>query len=132
MNLILCLDDRGGLLFNRRRLSRDIAVCKRCLSLADTKKLRMNSYSAKLFAEYMDRILVEEDFYKGAGENDFCFAESELPDLVNVGRLYVFRWNRNYPSDVRFDPLERGFTLKTTEDIAGNSHPVITLEVYEP
>ena len=42
----------------------------------------------------------------------------------------LYRWNRRYPSDLKFDlPLE-GFTLRQRQEFAGYSHPKITEEVY--
>lgn len=130
MNLILCLDNRGGMLFNHRRLSRDEAVSRHCLALTAGKKLWMNAYSYKLFETRKD-IVVAEVFWQTAGEDDFCFAETEIPELSSVKRLYVYRWNRDYPSDVRFCPEDAGFHKVAAEDISGKSHPVITVEVYE-
>ena len=129
MNLILCLDNRNGFAINGRRLSRDIAVSKRCMEMTNSAKLCMNGYTSKLFDGAA--VTVSENFWQLAGEEDFCFAEVQLPELTKVNRIYVFRWNRNYPADVTFDPGKAGFMKISEEDFAGNSHPVITMEVYK-
>ena len=49
MNIIICLDDKNGIQFNRRRQSRDQVVCNRVLELSQGSTLWMNAYSAKLF-----------------------------------------------------------------------------------
>ena len=51
MNLIVCIDDRGGMLFNRRRQSSDRYVTERILDMARDGRLLVNSYTAKLFPE---------------------------------------------------------------------------------
>ena len=130
MRLILCLDDRNGLAFNKRRLSRDVAVCHRILELCGKERLWMNSYSYKLFAQLTQEVTVEEDFFDQAGTEDFCFAEISLPAMEKVSDLYVFRWNRAYPSDTKLNPEDWGFSLKSREEFIGNSHPCIALEVY--
>lgn len=130
MNLIICLDDNKGMLFNNRRQSRDSVVTERVLALAEEKKLLMNSYSAKLFP--LDSITVDEDFLLNAESVDFCFAEQKIESLEGVNALYLFLWNRKYPSDVKFgfDLKEEGFSIDSTEEFVGSSHEKITLEVY--
>ena len=111
LNLIVCLDDRNGMMFNRRRQSRDIALCERVLALT-TGKLYMNAYSKKIFPE-SEKIVVCENFLEEAGKNDFCFLESAPETLENATGIIIYRWNRLYPSYVHFgfDPEELGFTL---------------------
>lgn len=132
MNLIICLDERNGWCFNNRRQSRDVTVCRQCLRLSENNVLRMNAYSSKLFPDNSSAILVSESFLSDASQGDYCFSEGTLPPLHEVEKVYVFRWNRIYPADVTFSPEEAGFHLTHTEEFSGNSHPLITMEVYEP
>ena len=53
MHMVICLDDRNGMLFNGRRLSSDKAVCSRIREKAQGR-LWMNAYSAKLFEKILD------------------------------------------------------------------------------
>ena len=131
MELMLCLDDRDGLLFNRRRLSRDVEVCRKALQLAGNRPLRMNAYSGKMFQALPGVVEITEALYKYADSEAICFGETDIPAMEQVSRLYVFRWNRVYPSDVKFSPVAAGFRLTGKEEFKGNSHPMITLEVYE-
>lgn len=130
MNIVICLDDRNGMMFNKRRLSSDKAVCQRIADYAEGK-LWMNSYSAKLFEQYP--VCVDEDFLEKAGEGDICFTES--PDFTEfdekIQSITVYRWNRTYPSDKRL-PAEflSRWQLKQTFDFPGNSHDVVTEELY--
>ena len=56
MKIIICLDDKNGMLFAARRQSRDSALCERVIGLSKGSRLYMNEYSAKLFSDYSDQI----------------------------------------------------------------------------
>lgn len=130
MKLIVCLDDQNGMCFNRRRQSSDAAVTGKILELVGGNKLWMNSYSGYLFADKPGNIQICEDFLESAESGDFCFIENlqTAPYLIRFSEIYVFRWNRRYPSDLYFpDVLDEG---KVLTEFAGNSHKRITLEVY--
>ena len=51
MILIVCVDDHNGMMFNHRRQSQDRVLRADILELTDGKKLWMNAYSRKQFAE---------------------------------------------------------------------------------
>lgn len=131
MNIIICLDDKNGIQFNRRRQSRDQVVCQRALELSQGSTLWMNAYSAKLFPA--DKVKVDEAFLRLASSGDYCFAES-LDFLEYSGKIemvIVYRWNKVYPSDVKIDSaFFRGKVLTESLDFAGNSHDRITQETY--
>lgn len=132
MNVFITLDDRMGILFNNRRLSRDEEVVERIITLAEDKKLLMNSYSAKLFSELESHVTVSESFMDEAYEGDFCFAENVklLPYIDKIEKLVVFKWNRHYPSDTKTDIDFSVWNLSETEEFTGKSHEKITMEVY--
>ena len=117
--------------FNNRRQSRDIELARRVLAIT-TGKLYMNAYSAKIFPE-SEKITVCEDFLTEAGENDFCFCEGDVETLENVTGIIIYRWNRLYPADVHFgfDLEGEGFTLVSTEEFIGNSHAMITEQIFK-
>jgi len=132
MNVIVCLDDAGGMAFNGRRQSKDRVVCEKILSLTKGKNLWMNAYSKGMFKE-VDSIFVAEDFLQKAQAEDFCFVETQ-PFLKEVAtQLFVFCWNRSYPADVYFGfkPEESGYTLIEKTEFCGFSHENITLCVYK-
>ena len=130
MKLIICLDDKNGMLFNKRRQSRDSVLNEKVISIAEGSRLLMNAYSAKLFADF--NVTVDEDFLCLAEKDDFCFCEKAIDSLENVEKIYVFRWNRHYPSDTvfSFDLEKEGYSLESTEEFAGSSHDKITLDIY--
>ena len=51
MNVIICLDQNNGMLFNNRRQSRDRIVRKNILEYINGAKLYMDEYSFKQFSE---------------------------------------------------------------------------------
>ena len=128
MTLIVCLDDRDGMLFLKRRQSQDRLLRRRVLLLTESNILWMNAYSARQFTEPAPNIRVSETPLQMEG---FCFAEDvELSD-AKPEKLIIYRWNRHYPADVTFPRrLLEGMTLESRTDFPGSSHEVITEEVY--
>lgn len=80
MIIMICLDDRGGMLFNKRRQSQDVLLRQQILTETAGGRLWMNSYSAKQFAEESAaNIVVDEAFMDKARPGDFCFIENVAP-----------------------------------------------------
>ena len=135
MNLIVCLDDRLGMAFNRRRQSRDRLVTEDIARTVGKGPLRMAAYSRTLFEAYPELPCVGEDFLSGAKEGDWVFLEDRpLGDRADrLRRLVIYRWNRHYPSDLTFDldPLREGFRLTERTEFGGYSHETITKEIFE-
>ena len=115
MKLIVCLDEKGGMAFNKRRQSRDQEVIKRIKGIANP--LYVNEYSLDLFPEAI------------VGTGETYFAEVDLP-CGTPDEIYIFNWNRLYPSDVKFTVDLREYELLSTEEFAGSSHEKITLSHY--
>lgn len=132
MNIIVCLDDNGGMLFNSRRQSRDGALCQRILEVTANDVLWMNEYSAKLFTD--GEFKVDECFLEKAEEDDYCFLEQPLPCELKdkIGKVIVYRWNRKYPADVKFDAsVLKSRRLTSSFEFKGTSHERITEEIFE-
>ena len=73
MNVIICLDQNNGMLFNNRRQSRDRIVRKNILEYINGAKLYMDEYSFKQFSEEKaDNIIVDNNL-ENATEHDFLF-----------------------------------------------------------
>lgn len=134
MTIIVCVDEEMGMAFGSRRVSRDRVLTARILEMTKDAGLFMSPYSAPLF-EGAENVTVSEGFTGDAGEGDFCFFETSdpAPFCSEAERIVIYKWNRRYPSDVKFtfSPEENGFCLKNASDFAGHSHENITEEIWE-
>ena len=130
MKIIVCLDDRNGMLFGGRRQSKDSLLRTRVLDMAAEGILWMNGYSAGQFEE-ADCIRCDEAFLEKAGTEDYCFVENAdiTPYWDRIDGVIVYRWNRHYPADVTFSIPEH-WRLAGTEEFPGSSHELITEERY--
>ena len=134
MNIAVCLDDKNGMLFCGRRQSKDQYLRQELLQLAQPENLWMNDFSAKQFAPE-DAICVAEDFLERAPKGQWCFVENTdiLPYKEKIEHIAIYRWNRHYPSDVKF-PVEAFadcWQLVSARAFAGHSHDEITEEIYQ-
>ncbi len=134
MIIIACLDDHNGMFFNNRRQSKDSRLRERMLELCGKGPLWMNTYSAGQFSEVAPNIRVAEDFLEKAGPGEYCFVENtDLTGVANQAEgLVLYRWNRSYPSDVKFPVglFSHKWRLMSAVDFEGSSHDRITQEVY--
>ena len=137
MILFACVDGRMGMAFNRRRQSRDRAVCEDMLGEAAGGELFLTSASAKLFDGLEGANLRScEDPAAQAGPGQGCFLEDPglFPPPEAVEKIILYRWNRTYPFDRSF-PISlpgEGWRLERSEEFPGTSHEKITKEVYAP
>lgn len=134
LKLIVCLDDRGGVLFNNRRVSSDKEVIKHILELTAGATLICSEYSADLFPA--GTVQIGKNLKDTPSEMTYYFLEGQDPTSVagRVEELVVYRWNRIYPSDYRF-PIglfTAGLQKVSQGQFKGNSHERITWEVYRP
>ena len=94
MIVAVCVDDKNGMMFNKRRQSQDRIQRQHLRKLAEGRMIWMNSYSAVLFLKDSEQlnaglesgaqedfaqpnICVDEDFLDRAGENEICFVENQ-------------------------------------------------------
>ena len=158
MIVIVCIDDEFGMLFNKRRQSRDCVLTEDILKTVGDKRLLIDKFSKTLFlhdSAHVDgtaqtdgsfsgddmpfgesvykNLVVSEDLLSDADDGDFCFVEDKeiKPYIQKIEQFIIYKWNRSYPSDFKLDvSLLEGFHLKSTTDFKGNSHEKITKEVY--
>ncbi len=135
MILMVCIDDRGGMMFHGRRQSQDRVLRMRIVSTAAGRPLWMNEYSAGQFEDvYRGGIRIDPDPLQCAGAGEYCFVE-DLPvreDLDGLEEIILYHWNRTYPFDQSFNFNLSGWELCRTEEFKGSSHDVITEEHYRP
>lgn len=130
MIVAACVEDRGGMRFNGRRVSRDRAQLSDLLDFCGGT-LRAAPCSGDLFAG-QPGVLLSEGFLDRAGPGEVCFLEDRPVDAFadRVEAVVLYRWNRAYPSDVRFDLDLSAFLLKERREFPGTSHETITREYY--
>ena len=132
MILIACIDDDFGLSFNGRRQSRDKAVCADICSGLEGKRLWLSPRSAPLFEGMEADMFPCEDFAERCGSDEYCFLEFSYPSAMksSTEKLIIYRWNRSYPSDIKFDISLEEWRLEELKEFPGSSHDKITKEVY--
>lgn len=118
MKIIVCVAKNNGILFNHRRVSRDVKVLE---DIADnTPNLVLSQYSMELFEEI--KLSCKGDIYK--------FIEEEFDDIDLVDEIILYHWNRAYPADVFLKFNKKEFELIESRDFEGNSHERITKEIW--
>ncbi len=131
MIVILCLDDRNGMMFNNRRQSRDRAVAADIIRLVDGEKLFMNEYSSGFFSEKTANMLIDEDFLSREDKGFYFVENNSLKNFAKkINKVIVYRWNRVYPSDLKLELPINQWKKTIDAEFAGNSHDKITREVY--
>lgn len=58
MIAIVTIDDNNGMMFNKRRQSKDIRLIERILDIAGTNRIWVSEYSSQLFDTSKDNIIV--------------------------------------------------------------------------
>lgn len=135
MKIAVCLDDRDGICFAGRRLSKDICQREDLLAMTAPGPLWMSRYCAAQFGTLPEFVIVDDDFLEKAAPEDWCFVEREDVTTVSdrISRVAIYRWNRSYPADRKF-PLElfcHRWQQRDCREFPGKSHETITLEVYD-
>lgn len=133
MIAIVCIENSNGVLFNKRRVSQDKAVTEKILEITSKSKLWMDSYSFPLFEQYSTaNINIADNFLCETSKDEYCFVENKLlkPYEKWLDKIIVFKWNRDYPSDFKFDLDLTQWKLTESTEFVGNSHKNITMEVY--
>ena len=134
MTVFVCIDDRGGMIFNKRRLSKDkMIICDIEKEVMD-EILYITDFSEALFADSNVSALSVPDPLSCAQEKDFVFIENlTLKSFIDkIDKLIIYKWNRKYPFDLSLDvdPAKDGFSLESSSSFKGNSHDKITKEIY--
>ena len=133
MNLIICIDNKNGIMFNGRRQSRDRAVCEDILNMTGEHHLYTSEYSFALFEKYDDsRVICSGSPVLSAGEGDYCFAEDmDMSEAAaKADALVIYCWNKAYPADRYFDVDMELFRLVSETEFKGSSHEKITKRMY--
>lgn len=133
MIVIICTDNRNGMMFNHRRQSQDQVLRQDIIQEVGDSRIWMNSYSYRQFSDAtLSNAMIDDDFLNKAGPKDFCFIEEiDLTPYIHlVKQIICYQWNRNYPADFYFNVDLSKWKMISKEEFVGSSHDKITKEVY--
>lgn len=127
---IACVEDRMGMSFNGRRVSRDSEITRDILAMCQEKPLYMEESSRRLFEKWEPENLVfTETFMDLVGQ--YCFIENpDKAEETEVEEVVLYRFNRHYPADRHFSLELENWMLVCREEFPGSSHDNITKEIY--
>ena len=135
MKIIICIDERRGMLFNNRRQSKDRVLLEDVKNIVGAKRILCSPFSEKMLTEAGVLHISTPNFLDIASKDDFCFVEDvSIVNYVNrIDTLIVYNWNRLYPADLRFEIIPElcGFQKRDVFEFKGSSHEKITRELYE-
>ena len=135
MNVIVCLDNNHGMMFNKRRQSQDKLLRANIKDLLKDKLLYMNEYSYKLYKDIdNNNIKISSDFLYQCENDNYALVEDTTLNtyIEKIDNLIIYRWNRDYPADLYFDIdlKNEDWSLVESVDFQGSSHEKITKEIY--
>ena len=134
MKVILCLSDGGGMMFNKRRQSRDKALIEDIGKLCADGVVFISDFSLPLFEDGVADVIAVSNPLSAAGVGDYAFVENlQLHDFADkIEEMIIYKWNRVYPKDLTLDlyPDEIGFKLCESVDFKGQAHEKITREIW--
>lgn len=133
MNIIVCVEDNNGMMFNKRRVSQDVEVRNDIYKNLYGKTLIMNSYSFKMFEKDGSNANIKVDENLPIDDNmNFQFIENvKLSKFEQkIDNLVVYYWNRKYPNDFKFDIDISKWKLVSEVEFIGKSHEKITKKVF--
>ena len=133
IKVAITVDDKNGLMFNKRRQSRDKNVIAD-LCAKTPSFIYISPYSALLFEDFKERAVVVDDPLKDCPDGACAFVEGRMlkEHVDDIEELTVYYWNKVYPSDMKLDIdfAQCGFKLAAKYDFEGNSHEKVTKGVY--
>lgn len=125
MKVFICLDDKNGMMFNKRRQSKDRNLIEKVKEIIRDETIFVSEYTNDILPDG----ITCNDFGAVKG---FAFVEDPIHLFEDkIETLYIFKWNRYYPSDKKFNLDMKKFDLISVENFVGYSHENITLEVYK-
>ena len=145
MQIIICTDSDGGILFNHRRVSRDIAVLRDICSLTRGRIVYVHPRTYHMIDLHKDDLDVADlaakmkvgkiqTIMKKRSNRIVYFAEQAIPaaNLKNAKEIIVYNWNTKYPADVYLDKeILKGYVPVSEIEFAGRSHPKIIRTIYK-
>ncbi len=123
MKVIVCVDDNLGILFNKRRVSKDSKIIEDIIS--NYEDIYINEYSKELF---IDNYIVSDKLEEGI---NFVENNSLLGMEDKITEVIIYYFNRKYPSDLKLELDLNKYNEVSKTEFVGSSHDKITKVVYE-
>lgn len=133
MILIVCVDERNGMMFNNRRQSRDKILTGHIIEKTKDKKLWITTFSKDIFnIEEDENIMIDDNFYSIAEKEDYCFIENiDANNFIDkVDKIIIYNWNKHYPADRYFNINLNNWEIISEENFEGYSHENITEKIF--
>lgn len=133
MILIVCVDERNGMMFNNRRQSKDKVLIAHILEKTKNHKLWITNFSKDIFnSDDANNVIIDDYFIEKIGKEDYCFIENtDVKTLINkVDKIIVYNWNRHYPADQYLDINFDEWVVNSEVEFSGYSHEKITEKTY--
>lgn len=126
-NLIVCISNNNGMMFNNRRQSRDRLLLEKLCTDCQNERIIIHEYSKKLFEGLPVEVATEV-----CVDNTTSFVEDPglIPCDAIFDKIIVVRWNRDYPADKFFNVDMSAYECVSKEDFVGKSHDEILIETY--
>lgn len=133
MVIIICVDEKNGMLFNNRRQSKDRILTDHILEKTKNEKLWITSFSEDIFdVNAADNIIIDNQFIEKIEKEDYCFIENiDVNTIIDkVDKIILYNWNRHYPADKYFNINLDGWVVVSEDEFSGFSHEKITEKIY--
>lgn len=135
MDIFAAIGKKGGMMFFKRRVTKDQVFIDYIIEKCDKRNLYMNEYSKELFCD-KDNIIVDENFLDIATNDGCCFVENvDIADYTDkIDRIYLCDWGRKYPATFYFDINvfdDPNWKFITFENLIGKSHDSMVVFIFE-
>jgi len=133
MKLIICIDEKNGMLFNNRRQSKDRVLISHIIEKTKNEKFWITSFSQDIFdVSISNNIVVDDKCFEKATMNEYCFIENlDVSSYIeNVDEIILYNWNRHYPADLYFNIPLNDWKISSENEFKGSSHEKITEKIY--
>ena len=134
LKLIVCLDERRGMMFAGRRQSRDKRVTEDIVRDLGEGALYISPYSEKLLRDFKIDLRIAADPIAAAREEKDAavFLEDRAAPVRadGIDTVIIYCWGRVYPADLTFTMDLSDFRHRASITFTGNSHEKITKEIY--
>lgn len=133
MKVVLCTDDRGGLLFAGRRQSADQVVLENMAKETNKSQstLWVSAYSKELFTK-IDAPIQVLDEKSVFAEEDIVFIEDidPQPFIDKAHTVLLYNWGKTYPATTFLQADLQAFRQVKEEAFVGDPHEEMLVQVW--